>query len=162
MNAKEKWVGAPGLTAGDWGGAESPLWAWECSSGAAEVPPPAEMGLRVVLMVLLLPLGDRDMAVILTTLTELTWGLGITVLMGLLVMRRVGGERRVMALVAEGLGRIWAYLCRARRSPTGLAEILWGGLGDCFIATGTYSIRGVLGGLNVEGRCRGEIGRAHV
>ena len=65
----------------------------------------------VTVVQLLLPplmLDPRDMAVILTMLTELTWGVGITVLMGLLVMSNVGGDRKVRAPVAEGLGRIWA------------------------------------------------------
>lgn len=72
------------------------------SSEAAMVLKPAEAGLTVVVLLL----GARAMAVIFTTLTELTWLVGITVFMGLLVMSRVGGERSVMALVAEGLGRI--------------------------------------------------------
>lgn len=57
-------------------------------------------------MQLLLLLGANEIAVILTTFTELTWDVGITVLMGLLVMRSVGGERRAMALVTDGLGKI--------------------------------------------------------
>lgn len=69
---------------------------------------PAEAGRNAVdvLLLLLLLLGAIEIAVILTTFTELTWGVGITVLIGLLVMRSVGGERRAMALVADGLGKI--------------------------------------------------------
>lgn len=94
-------VGAPGLMAGDWGAGPG---------GGGGGSSWAEAGLRAVLMLtlLLLLLGASEMAVILTTLTELTWGVGITVLMGLLVMSSVGGERRVMAPAADGLGRIWA------------------------------------------------------
>ena len=91
-------AGALGLTAGERDMAE----CWE-SSKAAMVVTPAEAGRTVVLLLLL---GARAIAVIFTTFTELTWEVGITVFMGLLVMRRVGGERSVMALVAEGLGRI--------------------------------------------------------
>lgn len=120
-------AGALGLTAGDWGAAELPLCNCWDSSKAMVVLTPAEAGRTEVLLLLLLLLllGARAMAVIFTTFTELTWGVGITVFIGLLVMSNVGGERSVMALVAEGLGRIWAYrvLCRASRSPTGLAEI---------------------------------------
>ena len=45
---------------------------------------------------------------ILTTWGELTWGVGITGWMGVLVNTGVGGERRARALVEQGLGRIWA------------------------------------------------------
>ncbi len=75
---------------------------------------PADAGLTLLLagvsagVLFPLPLEPRDMVVILTTLTELTWGVDITVLMGLLVISNVG-ERRVMPLEADGLGRIWAY-----------------------------------------------------
>lgn len=120
-------AGAPGRPAGHCGvaGAGGPPWLCPCcwtSSRAAMVvkvvvvptPAEAEAGLRTILLllVLIVLLGAREMAVILTTLTwELSWG-WITwwVFMGLLVMSRVGGERRVMAPVAEGLGRIWGYL----------------------------------------------------
>lgn len=112
-------AGAPGRPAGHCGvaGAGGPPWLCPCcwtSSRAAMVvkvvvvvvvptPAEAEAGLRTILLLLVLRvlLGAREMAVILTT-----WW----VLMGLLVMSRVGGERRVMAPVAEGLGRIWGYL----------------------------------------------------
>ncbi len=98
---------------------------------------PADAGLTLLLAVVSagvlvpLPLEPRDMVVILTTLTELTCGVDITVLMGLLVISNVG-ERRVIPLEADGLGRIWAYLWRADRSLIGLAEMLWGVLGHCF------------------------------
>lgn len=93
------------------------------------LPMPVEAGRNGVGVLLLL--GASDIAVILTTFTELTCGVGITVLIGLLVMRSVGGERSAMALVAEGLGKIWAYRCLANLSPTGLAGIFWGVFGDC-------------------------------
>ncbi len=107
-----------------------PWWVWLDSSREAVLLTPIEAG-RNGVGVLLLLLGANEIAVILTTFTELTWDVGITVLMGLLVMRSVGGERRAMALVTDGLGKIWAYRCLANLSPTGLAGIFWGVFGDC-------------------------------
>lgn len=99
----------PGLGEGSgplWG----VLWRELCSSWGAEaglrgVGVDVRVGVGVVVPPALVA---REMVVILTTLTELRWGEGMTVLMGLLVISRVGGERSVMALLAEGLGRICA------------------------------------------------------